>query len=56
MSSLVIRKILSSQGVLKRLPQLAVIPVRNLNLLEYQSKELLRDNGISIQNFAIVDD
>ncbi|XP_054006160.1 succinate--CoA ligase [GDP-forming] subunit beta, mitochondrial [Hylaeus anthracinus] len=29
---------------------------RNLNLLEYQSKELLRDCGVSVQNFAIVDD
>ncbi|XP_036150444.1 succinate--CoA ligase [GDP-forming] subunit beta, mitochondrial-like [Monomorium pharaonis] len=30
--------------------------VRHLNLLEYQSKELLRDSGVSVQNFAIVDD
>ncbi|GAB1860641.1 Succinate--CoA ligase [GDP-forming] subunit beta, mitochondrial [Camponotus japonicus] len=30
--------------------------VRNLNLLEYQSKELLRDSGVSVQNFAIIDD
>ncbi|XP_070523619.1 succinate--CoA ligase [GDP-forming] subunit beta, mitochondrial isoform X2 [Cardiocondyla obscurior] len=29
---------------------------RYLNLLEYQSKELLRDSGVSVQNFAIVDD
>lgn len=29
---------------------------RHLNLLEYQSKELLRDSGVSVQNFAIVDD
>lgn len=29
---------------------------RSLNLLEYQSKELLRDCGVSVQNFAIVDD
>lgn len=29
---------------------------RKLNLLEYQSKELLRDCGVSVQNFAIVDD
>lgn len=29
---------------------------RNLNLLEYQSKELLRDSGVSVQNFTIVDD
>lgn len=27
-----------------------------MNLLEYQSKELLRDCGVSVQNFAIVDD
>lgn len=30
--------------------------VRYLNLLEYQSKELLRDSGVSVQNFAIVDE
>nr|XP_012135317.1 PREDICTED: succinyl-CoA ligase [GDP-forming] subunit beta, mitochondrial-like [Megachile rotundata] len=29
---------------------------RCLSLLEYQSKELLRDCGVSVQNFAIVDD
>lgn len=29
---------------------------RHLNLLEYQSKELLRDSGVSVQNFAIVAD
>ncbi|XP_035732498.1 succinate--CoA ligase [GDP-forming] subunit beta, mitochondrial-like [Vespa mandarinia] len=33
-----------------------VIQFRKLNLLEYQSKELLRDCGISVQNFAIIDD
>lgn len=33
-----------------------VSSTRNLNLLEYQSKELLRDCGVSVQNFAIVDD
>ncbi|XP_066587737.1 succinate--CoA ligase [GDP-forming] subunit beta, mitochondrial [Prorops nasuta] len=32
------------------------VQVRKLNLLEYQSKELLRDSGVSVQNFAIVDD
>ncbi|XP_029167524.1 succinate--CoA ligase [GDP-forming] subunit beta, mitochondrial isoform X1 [Nylanderia fulva] len=35
---------------------ICVSSVRNLNLLEYQSKELLRDSGVSVQNFAIVDD
>ena len=35
---------------------ISVSNVRNLNLLEYQSKELLRDSGISVQNFTIVDD
>lgn len=30
--------------------------MRYLNLLEYQSKELLRDCGVSVQNFALVDD
>jgi len=33
-----------------------VSSVRHLNLLEYQSKELLRDSGVSVQNFTIVDD
>ncbi|XP_024880044.1 succinate--CoA ligase [GDP-forming] subunit beta, mitochondrial isoform X2 [Temnothorax curvispinosus] len=33
-----------------------VSSARYLNLLEYQSKELLRDSGVSVQNFAIVDD
>jgi len=35
---------------------ICVSSVRHLNLLEYQSKELLRDSGVSVQNFAIVDD
>ncbi|XP_034194138.1 succinate--CoA ligase [GDP-forming] subunit beta, mitochondrial isoform X1 [Osmia lignaria lignaria] len=29
---------------------------RNLSLLEYQGKELLRNCGVSVQNFGIVDD
>ncbi|XP_014608163.1 PREDICTED: succinyl-CoA ligase [GDP-forming] subunit beta, mitochondrial [Polistes canadensis] len=33
-----------------------VIQSRKLNLLEYQSKELLRDCGVSVQNFTIIDD
>ncbi|KAK9889128.1 hypothetical protein WA026_004396 [Henosepilachna vigintioctopunctata] len=29
--------------------------VRNLNLLEYQSKNLLREHGVAIQNFCLLD-
>ncbi|XP_044765180.1 succinate--CoA ligase [GDP-forming] subunit beta, mitochondrial [Coccinella septempunctata] len=29
--------------------------VRHLNLLEYQSKNLLRENGVAIQNFCLLD-
>lgn len=29
------------------------IPVRHLNLQEYQSKQLMSDNGIFVQNFRI---
>ncbi|KAJ8911056.1 hypothetical protein NQ315_015110 [Exocentrus adspersus] len=32
------------------------VPVRYLNLLEYQSKNLLRKNGVAIQNFCMVDE
>ncbi|KAL3290302.1 hypothetical protein HHI36_023646 [Cryptolaemus montrouzieri] len=30
--------------------------VRHLNLLEYQSKNLLRENGVAIQNFCLLDE
>lgn len=40
---------------LKEASKLNTKQTRNLNLLEYQSKELLRDCGISVQNFAVVD-
>lgn len=33
-----------------------IVNARSLNLLEYQSKELLRDSGVSVQNFVIVDE
>ena len=56
MSSLLVRKSVNSFGTLKSLTQFGIIPVRRLNLLEYQSKELLRDSGVSVQNFAIVDE
>lgn len=32
------------------------MPIRNLNLLEYQSKGLLRGNGVAIQDFRMVDE
>ncbi|PBC30357.1 succinate--CoA ligase [GDP-forming] subunit beta, mitochondrial [Apis cerana] len=49
------RKLRSTQVFNKTL-KLNTKQTRNLNLLEYQSKELLRDCGVSVQNFAIVDD
>lgn len=30
-------------------------PRRNLNLLEYQSKSLLQDGGVAIQQFCVLD-
>lgn len=56
MSRLFVRRFVQPSGVLARYPQLDAVPVRRLNLLEYQSKELLRDSGVSVQNFAIIDD
>ncbi|XP_001608018.1 succinate--CoA ligase [GDP-forming] subunit beta, mitochondrial [Nasonia vitripennis] len=57
MSSFLVRKsLVGSVKTLKSLSQFGIVPVRRLNLLEYQSKELLRDSGVSVQNFAIVDD
>ncbi|KAJ8682419.1 hypothetical protein QAD02_018211 [Eretmocerus hayati] len=56
MSSLLVRQTLCAVKNLKNLSQFGIVPIRRLNLLEYQSKELLRDSGISVQNFAIVDD
>ncbi|XP_046141553.1 succinate--CoA ligase [GDP-forming] subunit beta, mitochondrial-like isoform X1 [Osmia bicornis bicornis] len=49
------RKLYSIQ-VLTKNSTFNVNQTRNLNLLEYQSKELLRDCGVSVQNFTIVDD
>lgn len=47
-----------SSTVLKSLRQcnLNVVSVRNLNLLEYQSKHLLRRSGVTIQNFCMIDE
>ncbi|XP_011497812.1 PREDICTED: succinyl-CoA ligase [GDP-forming] subunit beta, mitochondrial [Ceratosolen solmsi marchali] len=56
MSNFLIRKSLDCLGIYKNLTQLRALPVRRLNLLEYQSKELLRDSGVSVQNFAIIKD
>lgn len=30
-------------------------PKRNLNLLEYQSKSLLQESGVAIQEFRVLD-
>ncbi|XP_012277122.1 succinate--CoA ligase [GDP-forming] subunit beta, mitochondrial [Orussus abietinus] len=56
MSRLFGRKIFDTSNVLKKISQTSVTSVRNLNLLEYQSKVLLKDSGISVQNFCIIDD
>ncbi|XP_033215004.1 succinate--CoA ligase [GDP-forming] subunit beta, mitochondrial [Belonocnema kinseyi] len=55
MSRLLARRVFRIQGDFKTCTQLRFVPVRRLNLLEYQSKELLKDCGVSVQNFAIVD-
>lgn len=55
MSRLLARRVFRMQGDLKTCTQLGFVPVRRLNLLEYQSKELLKDCGVSVQNFTIVD-
>ncbi|CAG9816417.1 unnamed protein product [Phaedon cochleariae] len=44
-----VRNILKHHDILK-------VSSRNLNLLEYQSKNLLRKNGVAIQDFCLVDE
>lgn len=56
MSALLSRKLIGSISSLTKYSQLGVLSIRNLNLLEYQSKELLKDSGVSVQNFTIIDD
>ncbi|XP_043279905.1 succinate--CoA ligase [GDP-forming] subunit beta, mitochondrial [Venturia canescens] len=56
MSGLLSRRILSNVNSLNKLLIANFVPARKLNLLEYQSKELLKDSGVSVQNFTIVDD
>ncbi|KAK0161839.1 hypothetical protein PV327_008249 [Microctonus hyperodae] len=56
MSALLSRKLIGSISSLSKYSQLGVLSIRNLNLLEYQSKELLKDSGVSVQNFTIIDD
>ncbi|XP_026671193.1 succinate--CoA ligase [GDP-forming] subunit beta, mitochondrial isoform X2 [Ceratina calcarata] len=50
------RRLCSAQLLNKTATKVDNKHARSLNLLEYQSKELLRDCGVSVQNFAIVDD
>lgn len=50
------RRLCSAQLLNKKGTKVNNKHARCLNLLEYQSKELLRDCGVSVQNFAIVDD
>ncbi|KAF3422527.1 hypothetical protein E2986_13581 [Frieseomelitta varia] len=47
---------LCSRQMLNKVSKFNIEQARYLSLLEYQSKELLRDCGVSVQNFAIVDD
>lgn len=56
MSAFLSTKLLNSVRILKQNPQIGGLTVRYLNLLEYQSKELLKDSGVSVQNFTIIDD
>ncbi|KAG5896007.1 hypothetical protein JTB14_007572 [Gonioctena quinquepunctata] len=51
MSSLwnTVRKVSRQNGIIK-------VPLRYLNLLEYQSKHLFRKNGVAIQDFCMVDE
>ncbi|XP_060537203.1 succinate--CoA ligase [GDP-forming] subunit beta, mitochondrial [Cylas formicarius] len=44
-----VRKLPLAHDVLK-------IPIRHLNLLEYQSKHLLRKNNVAIQDFCMIDE
>lgn len=55
MSRILARKVFRMQGDLKTCIQHSFVPVRKLNLMEYQSKELLKDSRVSVQNFVIVD-
>nr|CAH7764589.1 unnamed protein product [Callosobruchus chinensis] len=50
MSSLV-----CSIQTLARRTNFTIVQVRHLNLLEYQSKHLLRKNGVAVQDFCMVD-
>lgn len=46
-------------NALKKLPNRTnhlKVPVRYLNLLEYQSKHLLKQNGVAVQDFCMVDE
>ncbi|XP_015599808.1 succinate--CoA ligase [GDP-forming] subunit beta, mitochondrial [Cephus cinctus] len=56
MSRFLARKLLGCGNVLKKVSQVGVVPLRHLNLLEYQSKMLLKDSGVSVQNFTMIDD
>lgn len=56
MSRLLINKGSLFVNTLKNVSRVSLVPVRNLNLIEYQSKLLLRNSGVSVQNFTIIDD
>ncbi|KAF7989282.1 hypothetical protein HCN44_007956 [Aphidius gifuensis] len=56
MSAFLSTKLLKSARILNKNSHISVLSNRYLNLLEYQSKELLKDSGVSVQNFTIIDD
>ncbi|XP_012258442.2 succinate--CoA ligase [GDP-forming] subunit beta, mitochondrial [Athalia rosae] len=56
MSRILVQKASALFNGLKNASRVSVVQARNLNLLEYQSKLLLRDSGVSVQNFTIIDD
>ncbi|XP_031848016.1 succinate--CoA ligase [GDP-forming] subunit beta, mitochondrial [Nomia melanderi] len=56
MLRIVCRKSFNLTQVMKKTIIIDTKQKRQLNLLEYQSKELLRDCGVSVQNFALIDD
>lgn len=52
-----VRNSLIRSSFLRRLsPNGVIIPVRNLNLQEYQSKSLLQQYAVNIQKFRVLDD
>lgn len=47
--------VLTSVASVLQVAPLGAVPVRWLNLQEYQSKKLMQDNGIAVQKFRIAE-